>query len=207
MKIKEHLVKQVQDRKACIWFNRKVKDKKSDLNIITNKVKRSFGLFSGTRKYYFLDEDDSWLCSSKLRPSDMTPIPLMDFFENEAEKPVYAINLWASGGSNGIHDYLMSDGSIRTCKPSELPPLPSGVSPSPLEPDDKAEGEDRESLLLELIDRLKGYIVFIGEELNESTLIAASHGWKSSRYEEGERQRKHMAELDKKIFSKEQSKQ
>lgn len=42
--------------------------------------------------------------------------------------PVYAIKLWSYGGITGINDYLMSDGTIKTCRPSELPIIPRSTT-------------------------------------------------------------------------------
>ena len=48
---------------------------------------------------------------------------------------------------------------------------------------------------LPLVEALDKYIELLVEELNETVSIAATHGWKSSRAEEGERQRNRIAEL------------
>ncbi len=46
-----------------------------------------------------------------------------------------------------------------------------------------------------LIEALGKYIELLVEELNETLMYAHAHGWKSSRVEEGERQRNRIAEL------------
>lgn len=47
-----------------------------------------------------------------------------------------------------------------------------------------------------LILKLKEYITFISEELDETVTIATIHGWKSSRYEEGEKRRLEIEEIE-----------
>jgi hypothetical protein len=46
-----------------------------------------------------------------------------------------------------------------------------------------------------LIQKLDEYIKLLGEELNETSVIAHNHGWLSKRFEEGELLRKKIAEL------------
>jgi hypothetical protein len=48
---------------------------------------------------------------------------------------------------------------------------------------------------LPLVEALDKYIELLVEELNETVSMATTHGWKSSRAEEGERQRNRIAEL------------
>jgi len=48
---------------------------------------------------------------------------------------------------------------------------------------------------LPLVEALDKYIELLVEELNETVSMAATHGWKSSRAEEGERLRNRIAEL------------
>lgn len=47
----------------------------------------------------------------------------------------------------------------------------------------------------ELIIALEKYIVLLGEEIDELVGMAYVHGWRSTRFEEGKRQRKEISDL------------
>ena len=58
-------------------------------------------------------------------------------------------------------------------------------------------GNDRIAALhsLPLVEALKDYITFMGEELEETAKIAAGYGWQSKRIEQGEKLRAKLEEL------------
>lgn len=60
---------------------------------------------------------DEWLAQNPLLPA---------VFVTKANQGTYAVECYGYGGCNGINDYLMSDGSILTCRPSELPKPKNG---------------------------------------------------------------------------------
>ena len=54
---------------------------------------------------------------------------------------------------------------------------------------------DKVDKLTELVQALEEYIVLLGKELDEVIPMAAVHGWKSSRYEEGKVARRKIQRL------------
>ena len=55
---------------------------------------------------------------------------------------------------------------------------------------------NKELLLEELVFLQTEYIGLLGNELDETALIAAQHGWKSRRAEQGEKLRQQMQEVN-----------
>jgi len=54
---------------------------------------------------------------------------------------------------------------------------------------------DKVEKLTELVQALEEYITLLGKELDEVIPMAAVHGWKSSRYEEGKVARRKIQRL------------
>lgn len=58
----------------------------------------------------------------------------------------------------------------------------------------------KEELLIKIIEEQQIYIDILGSELNEMFPFAYSHAWRSSRVEEGEKQRQKIQELKDKLM-------
>jgi hypothetical protein len=58
--------------------------------------------------------------------------------------------------------------------------------------------EDR---LNKLVEKLDEYIAFIGEEIDELVVLASNRGWKSTRYDGGEKLRGEIRLLRKPIVT------
>ena len=55
-----------------------------------------------------------------------------------------------------------------------------------------------------LIWAFKEYIYMLGEEMNELASFAYTHGWRSTRYEQGKKMREKILKLEEKLKSPQQ---
>lgn len=65
-----------------------------------------------------------------------------------------------------------------------------------VENNDEYKVIEKYKLLLDLVKKQKDYISLLGEELDEIVPLASTHGWKSSRVEEGENIRLEIKSLE-----------
>ena len=84
MKINETLVKQVQDREACILFVGGT-DSSKKLNQLAEHIFNDGQMFLGETGFYWLSRYNRWMFTG-IQPETRKSIPLKDFFVEEVEE-------------------------------------------------------------------------------------------------------------------------
>jgi len=61
------------------------------------------------------------------------------------------------------------------------------------------QNNNRTTTLMKLVCAYKHYIEILGDEINEIAGLCLVHGWRTTRYKDGEKARKTIRELENKI--------